>query len=418
MRNLILLTASFPYEGGEQFLETEIQYWKDTAFDNVYILPSTSNGSLRDYPPEIKMLIGKQKKHMVFYALRAILEKHFYKELPYIVKNTNRKHWLGNILAALKATARLIMEKDNISFALKPLREDHNIAYSYWNDATFYASCLLKKEGAVTHIASRAHGYDLYESRKKYNYMPLKRQFSNSDSYIFLLSESAVQYYREQYNTKLEKLSIARLGVKLPTQIPDCQTVQGELRILSISYCVPVKQIHLIQKALSEYAAENKDITIVWKHIGSGPLYETLKMASEKAMATQNNLKISFIGQLANTEVKKKLAAECFDMFINSSISEGIPVSIMEAMSHKIPTIAPDVGGISDLVNNSNGYLMPAVCTTDDIKKGIDTIHQNKEKINYKENAYQWVKKNFNSDINYPKFIEELESIAGLNDSQ
>src|SRR5690554_6228579 len=131
-------------------------------------------------------------------------------------------------------------------------------------------------------------------------------------------------------------------------------------------------------------------------------------MASEKVMSTQSNLKISFIGQLANTEVKKKLAAECFDVFINSSASEGIPVSIMEAMSYKIPAIAPDVGGIADLVNRSNGYLMPAVCTTDDIKKGIDAIHQNKEKINYKENAYQWVKKNFNSDINYPEFIEEL----------
>lgn len=412
MRNLILLTASFPYEGGEQFLETEIQYWKDTAFDNVYILPSTSNGSLRDYPPEIKVLAGKKKKNKSIYVLRAILDKYFYKELAYIVKSTNRKHWLGNILTALKAAARLAMEKDNISSALKPLKRDKNTAYSYWNDATFYASCLLKEEGLVSNIVSRAHGGDLYEERKKNNYMPLKRQFSNSDSYIYFLSESAVQYYREQYNTKPEKLSIARLGVKLPAQILDCKTVQGELRILSISYCVPVKQIHLIQKALSEYATENKDITIVWKHIGGGPLYETLKMASEKVMSTQSNLKISFIGQLANTEVKKKLAAECFDVFINSSASEGIPVSIMEAMSYKIPAIAPDVGGIADLVNRSNGYLMPAVCTTDDIKKGIDAIHQNKEKINYKENAYQWVKKNFNSDINYPEFIEELERIA------
>lgn len=412
MKNLILLTASFPYEGGEQFLETEIQYWKDTAFDNVYILPSTSSGSLRDYPTGIKILVGRQKKNKAIYALRALRDKHFHKELIYIFRNTSLKHWLSNAKEALLLTAILIKTSDSLRSALEPLKAGINTVYSYWNDVTFYASCLLKEEGLVSNIVSRAHGGDLYEERKKNNYMPLKRQFSISNSYIYLLSESAVQYYREQYNAKQEKLHIGRLGVKPPAQIPDCQTVQGELRILSISYCVPVKQIHLIQKALSQYGTENKDITVVWKHIGGGPLYETLKIASEKAMSTQNNLKISFIGQLSNAEVKKLLATKCFDMFINSSISEGIPVSIMEAMSHKIPTIAPDVGGISDLVNNSNGYLMPAVCTTDDIKKGIDTIHQNKEKINYKENAYQWVKKNFNSDINYPKFIEEVERIA------
>lgn len=40
------------------------------------------------------------------------------------------------------------------------------------------------------------------------------------------------------------------------------------------------------------------------------------------------------------------------------SDSEGIPVSIMEAMSFGIPVIARNVGGMSEIVNEENGLLL------------------------------------------------------------
>ena len=46
------------------------------------------------------------------------------------------------------------------------------------------------------------------------------------------------------------------------------------------------------------------------------------------------------------------------DYFINLSDSEGIPVSIMEAMSVGIPIIARDVGGNREIVTNNNGCLL------------------------------------------------------------
>ena len=46
-----------------------------------------------------------------------------------------------------------------------------------------------------------------------------------------------------------------------------------------------------------------------------------------------------------------------FDVFINTSKKEGVPVSIMEAMRHGIPVIAPRVGGIPELVTPDAGFL-------------------------------------------------------------
>ena len=45
--------------------------------------------------------------------------------------------------------------------------------------------------------------------------------------------------------------------------------------------------------------------------------------------------------------------------FINVSSSEGVPVSIMEAMTFVISVITTDLGGNTEIVNEQNGWLLP-----------------------------------------------------------
>ena len=48
------------------------------------------------------------------------------------------------------------------------------------------------------------------------------------------------------------------------------------------------------------------------------------------------------------------------DIFALISEWEGLPISILEAMSHGIPVIASDVGGVSEAVlDNETGILVP-----------------------------------------------------------
>jgi glycosyltransferase involved in cell wall biosynthesis len=46
------------------------------------------------------------------------------------------------------------------------------------------------------------------------------------------------------------------------------------------------------------------------------------------------------------------------DVLLMTSAWEGIPVVLYEAMSMKLVCIAPDVGGISELLSNDHGYLI------------------------------------------------------------
>ena len=51
----------------------------------------------------------------------------------------------------------------------------------------------------------------------------------------------------------------------------------------------------------------------------------------------------------------------CADVFVLSSISEGTPNVVLEAMSYKCPVIATNVNGVNEIIENKkNGWIVPA----------------------------------------------------------
>ncbi len=63
---------------------------------------------------------------------------------------------------------------------------------------------------------------------------------------------------------------------------------------------------------------------------------------------------------LGNRNDVAELLAEC-DVFALSSIAEGMPVTLLEAMAAKLPVVATDVGGVALVVEAGvTGTLVPA----------------------------------------------------------
>lgn len=89
--------------------------------------------------------------------------------------------------------------------------------------------------------------------------------------------------------------------------------------------------------------------------IGEGMDWEAMKQRSV-AMALTGQ--VEFTGLLQGQALVDVLAQG--DFLVLSSRYENMPVVILEAMSCGLPVVATNVGGISEIVNESNGMLVPA----------------------------------------------------------
>ena len=76
-----------------------------------------------------------------------------------------------------------------------------------------------------------------------------------------------------------------------------------------------------------------------------------------------------------NEEVMEYYKNNLVDLFVNMSESEGLPVSMMEAMSFGVPVIAPDVGGIKEIVDENSGWLLSCENCSAEFVEVINTLN-------------------------------------------
>ena len=127
----------------------------------------------------------------------------------------------------------------------------------------------------------------------------------------------------------------------------------------------PVKNQKILIDALASIrAAATKDSpNVVVAIVGDG----ALKTDLEKRIV-EKNLEAYVWLPGARDDVVSLLSQ--FDLFVLPSIAEGIPISLLEAMSMQLPIVASSVGGIPDVVPEDCGMLVPP----DNIEDLIEAI--------------------------------------------
>jgi len=112
----------------------------------------------------------------------------------------------------------------------------------------------------------------------------------------------------------------------------------------------PVKDLQTLVRALGAPGARRPMTLLV---IGDGPERSTIEAAACHAGVASS---VRFLG---HRDDARDLLAGC-DLYANSSISEGISLTILEAMAAGLPVVATHVGGTPEIVDAFCGRLVPA----------------------------------------------------------
>lgn len=405
MKTLCIFTNEFPYGTWEPYLETEINYYKD--FEKVYIfslqLRKEHSETKRKLPDNFKVI-------PIFYAPKwvylvnsifVLTDKNLYRELRELKKE--KRLQLPRIIDLFVYLSRSHYEMKKIKKAVNIANMENPIFYSYRFEYQPYVALLLKKHlGKNIPVIARAHRFDLYENARRHDYLPLRRILLENLTAVCPCSQDGSDYLTNNYPEFSEKIHPEFLGT-----VDHGVCAYNKDKIFSIVSCstvISVKRLHLIVRALEKI----KDYDIKWTHFGDGVLMDDIKNMTKKL---PNNISTDFRGNIANEELLKFYSNEQFEILLNVSESEGIPVSIMEAMSFGIPCIATDVGGTKEIVTDKyNGILLEKNFEPEILAQWICKFIEmpSDEYMQYRKNArISWENK-YNAEKNYEMFMKKL----------
>jgi glycosyltransferase involved in cell wall biosynthesis len=296
--------------------------------------------------------------------------------------------------------------------ARRQVQSSNTLFYSFWFDQLAFGVGLLKNRNPGLRLASRAHGYDVYEERYHPAYWPCRRLALIKLDKLFLASEDARSYLLNKYPQHASKYETAHLGVEDPGFIA-APSADGIFRIVSCSSLVALKRIDLLVHGIRCAAELRPQQGFEWRHFGDGPVTGKLE---EALRSMPPNVKASLAGYIPNDQIMDYYRNNPVDVIANVSESEGgSPVSIMEAMSCGIPAVATAVGGNPEIVSEQNGILLGAHPSPQEIAEAILFLIDHPEELARKRAASRvvWSEK-YNATQNFEVFANRLKSVMGV----
>ncbi|WP_440874885.1 glycosyltransferase [Thalassotalea sp. PLHSN55] len=189
---------------------------------------------------------------------------------------------------------------------------------------------------------------------------------------IVAVSLPAKLSVKQRYGWQSTKVDVIKNGVS--TDNPHTETTQdGILRLGVVSRLIPLKNIALLLSVLKSMPAEIQ-AKIKLQIFGDGP---------EKAPLTQQvtDDKLENLVTFHGNVIDENQIYPKFDVLVMCSNTEGLPMSILEAMGFGLPVISTDVGAISQVVDDKSSGWLYQVKDGEALNTILTALIQNPEKI-------------------------------------
>lgn len=397
---IILICNGCPFVG-ETFLQKELQRLPDDR--NVTLMPilANKNAESADLKENVEVVNGAGlvcRRDLLaagFLSLWSLVQKG---ELSAVFRH---KLPLRNLLKAVKFA---FLAESRARAICRWLAANHGeerfVFYAYWLYEAAYTAARLQQMHPGSRFVSRCHGYDLYEIRHPGGYLPYRNYLMSSVRELYPISQDGKDYLSRLYGGKWdEKIHVMRLGTEDHGENPTRQ--EQPMTVVSCSNLVEVKRVDRLISALCKAT-----VPIRWIHFGDGPLRGRLE---QQAASLPENVQWQFMGSVPNEKLMEFYGREHVDVFVNVSSSEGVPVSVMEALSFGIPAIATDVGGTHEIVESGvNGIILKPDFSDEELLDAFEAIRMPEIAMNMRVNARKIWQERCDAGKNFPRFYTQL----------
>jgi len=206
-----------------------------------------------------------------------------------------------------------------------------------------------------SNIAAWASGFDSPEAK---HFRALeKKVFTGADRAV-VTTQAMAKTLEDHYQVDPAKLKVIPNYVDTDLFKPDSAPRTTD-RLCYVGRLHQEKNLDALLDAI-------KGLPVNLTLIGEGPLRKHLE-----ERARSENLPITFLGRVVNSDIPRHLSAA--GAFVFPSLGEHHPKSLIEAMSNGAPVLACQVPGVSDLVKHGKtGWL----CGTSslELRRAIETL--------------------------------------------
>jgi len=190
-----------------------------------------------------------------------------------------------------------------------------------------------------------------------------------------------------------------------PTEVADIESGNPKIKLLFLGLIGERKGVYDLIRAIPKVVAKHPNLEMLIG--GNGELEKARLLVEQLSLGSH----VTFLGWV-NGEQKLNYIRDA-DVYILPSHNEGLPMSILEAMSFGKPIVSTHVGGIPELVRNHKDGILIEAGNVEEIADALITLCQSPGmRLEYGDSARTRVIKDFSDKTIIPQLNDIYESIG------
>lgn len=218
-------------------------------------------------------------------------------------------------------------------------------------------ACLLAKRLGVPEAVGTLHGLPepatnaawerwMVRWRTRFDYFVVRTFFSS----VVAVSAEMRGALVGRYGFRQEQVRVIRNGGRFPAMAPAATSRRERFHIGTVGRMVPIKGFDLFLEVAAAVRQENPFVR--FSILGGGPLRHELARRADE-------LKVSDCIEFLPPRPDPFPYYDSLDVYLNTSLHEGLPLSVIEAMACGKPIVSSAVGGIPEIVaHGDHGFLV------------------------------------------------------------